>query len=151
MAQQRRSRFHSGVRRRLLLLPLPVRRRRTHDGDTRTRILLFGVSVHASTHLFLLNLTPQRLPFTNNAGRRQGVWGDGGGGGVLLLGVCLTHIYSAEPPCVLDEPLKAAPTGSDQIYAPDRTFFCVRFDLVNLPLLEFVPSADRFGDNSTRV
>lgn len=78
-----------------------------------------------------------------------GRWG--GGDGVLLLGVCLTHIYSAEPPCVLDEPLKAAPTGSDQIYAPDRTFFCVRFDLVNLPLLEFVPSADRFGDNSTRV
>lgn len=78
-----------------------------------------------------------KTPFNQNAGRRRGV--------------CLAHIYSAEPPCVLDEPLKAAPTGSDQIYAPDRTFFCIGFDLVNLPLLEFVPSADRSGDNSTRV
>lgn len=81
-------------RRRLLLLPLPLpmRRRRTHDGDTRTRILLSGASVPASTHLFLLKLTQQRLPFTKTLG--DGEEGGGGGGVLLLLGVCSAFFAS---------------------------------------------------------
>lgn len=128
-------------------LPLPFRRAAASPSPSssseKTPYTRWG---HGDTNLVVRSLccciyspvpakvASTKTPFHQNAGRRRGVWDDGGGGGgvgasgcgVLLLGVCLAHMedYSGGPPCVLDEPLKASPTGSGrQIYTPDWTFF----------------------------